>query len=183
MHFLKYPESRFRGWNFLRKFQGPLRAPGKSLVPTLLRSKWSQNPLVAAIGSGASLRFGIADRELWSSNLSSVHFSLHNQRRCLTGQAPSKKFPIGANGVNFGFDFLKFRTQSGDSEFSRLQQLIMDDLMDFGTQNESSGACLRQNVGHVCEKCERILKISNFKIKKSANQSLNFLSRSFLSGS
>ena len=142
----------------------------------------SPEALVAAIGSGASLRFGIADRELWSSNLSSVHFSLHNQRRCFTGQAPSKKSPIGANGVNFGFHFLQFRTCSGDSEFSGLQQLIMDDLTDLGTQKESSGACLRPNVGHVCEKCERILKISNFKIKKSANQSLIFLSRSFLSG-
>ena len=63
------------------------------------------------------------------------------------------------------------------------QTWIPDDLADLGTQNESSGACLRPDFGHFREKCERFLKISNFEMKKSAIQSLNFLSRSFLSAS
>ena len=63
------------------------------------------------------------------------------------------------------------------------QKSIPDDLTDLGTQNESSGACLRPDFGHFRQKCERFSRISNFNIKKSPLQSLNFLSRSFLSGS
>ena len=63
------------------------------------------------------------------------------------------------------------------------QTSIPDDLTDLGTQNESSGACLRPDFGHFRQKCERFSRISNFNIKKSPLQNLNFLSRSFLSGS
>ena len=70
-----------------------------------------------------------------------------------------------------------------DSGASRPQKSIPDDLTDLGTQHESSGACLRPNLGHVHQKCEQFLRNSNFEIKKSAIQSLDFLSRSFLSGS
>ena len=68
-----------------------------------------------------------------------------------------------------------------DSEASGPQTAIPDDLTDLG--NKNSGACLRPDFGHFCEKCERFLKMSNFEIKKEAIQSLNFLSGSFLSGS
>ena len=63
------------------------------------------------------------------------------------------------------------------------QTSIPDGLTDLGTQNASSGACLRPDFGHFCEKCERFLNISNFRMKKSSHQSLNFLSGSFLCGS
>ena len=66
---------------------------------------------------------------------------------------------------------------------SGLRKSIPDDLTDLGTQNDSSGACPRPDFGHFREKCERSLKKSNFEIKKSAIQSLNFLSTSCLSGS
>ena len=67
-----------------------------------------------------------------------------------------------------------------DSGASGLQAPILDDLTDLGTQNESSGACLRANFGYFGEKCERFLKKSNFEIKKLRLQSLNFLSKSFI---
>ena len=70
-----------------------------------------------------------------------------------------------------------------DSGASRPQKSIPDDLMDLGTQNENSGACLRPDFGHFCEKCEQFLKICNFENKKLPFQSLYFLSGSFLSGS
>ena len=70
-----------------------------------------------------------------------------------------------------------------DSGASGPQTSILDVLTDLGTQNESSGACVRPNFVHFREKCKRFSKISNFKIKKSSLQSLYFLIRSFLSGS
>ena len=54
-----------------------------------------------------------------------------------------------------------------DSVASGPQTSIPDDLTDLGTQNKSSGACLRPDFGHFCQKCERFLKISNFEIEKS----------------
>ena len=81
---------------------------------------------------------------------------------------------------NFGGPFWPILAHSGASG---LQKSIPDDLTDLGIQNESSGACLRPDFGHFREKCEQFLKFSNFDVKKSAIQSLNFLSRSFLSGS
>ena len=81
---------------------------------------------------------------------------------------------------NFGGQFWPIFARSGPS---RPEKSIPDDLTDLGTQNESSGACLRPDFGHFCENCEQILKISNFEIKKSAIRSLYFLSGSFLSGS
>ena len=64
---------------------------------------------------------------------------------------------------------------------SGLQKSIPDNLTDLGTRNESSGACLGPDFGHFRQKFEQFSKISNFKIKKSQLQSLNFLIRSFLS--
>ena len=46
---------------------------------------------------------------------------------------------------NFGGPFWLILADSGASG---RQAMIPDDLMDLGTQNESSGACLRPNVGH-----------------------------------
>ena len=81
---------------------------------------------------------------------------------------------------DFGGPFWPILADSGASGH---QTSIPDDLTDLGTQNESSGACLRPGFDNFRQKCERSLKITNFEIKKSAIQSLNFLSRSFLSGS
>ena len=81
---------------------------------------------------------------------------------------------------NFGGPFWLIFVHSGPS---RPQKSISDDLTDLGTQNESSGACLRPDFDHIREKCERLLTISNFETKKSAIQNLNFLFRSFLNGS
>ena len=80
---------------------------------------------------------------------------------------------------NFGGPFCLILTDFGRSA---PRKSIPDDPTDLGTQNESSGACLRPNIGHVREKCERFWKISNFKIKKLTPQSLDLLSGSFLSG-
>ena len=70
-----------------------------------------------------------------------------------------------------------------DSGASGHQKSIPDVLTDLGAQNESSGACVRPKFDNFREKCERLSKISNFKIEKSSPQSLYFLIRSFLSGS
>ena len=63
---------------------------------------------------------------------------------------------------NIGGPFWRILVHSGASV---PQKSIPDDLTDLGTQNESSGACLRPDFGHVREKCERFLKNPNFKIK------------------
>ena len=101
--------------------------------------------------------------------------------------APFKKSPIGAEGLDFRAHFWKFGGPIwpilADWGASGPQKSIPDDLTDLGTQNESSGARLRPDFGHFRQKCERFARISNFNIKKSRLQSLNFLSRSFLSGS
>ena len=59
-----------------------------------------------------------------------------------------------------------------DSGASGPQTSILEVLTDLGTQNESSGACLRPNFGHFRQKCERFSKIVNFKIMKLPLQSL-----------
>ena len=104
-----------------------------------------------------------------------------------TGQAPFKKSPIRARvwiwDLIFGNFWGTFWRILADSGASGPQKSIPDDPTDLGTHNESSGACLRPNFGQFRQTFERFLKKSNFEIKKSAIQSLNFLSGSFLSGS
>ena len=74
---------------------------------------------------------------------------------------------------NFGGPFWLIFIHSGPS---RRQTSILDDLTDLGTQNESSGACLRPDFGHFRQKWERFLKNCNFKVKKSTLEALRFLS-------
>ena len=57
-----------------------------------------------------------------------------------------------------------------DSGASRPRNRIPDDLTDLGTQNESSGACLRPDFDHFREKCERFFK----KIQISKLRNLQF---------
>ena len=52
----------------------------------------------------------------------------------------------------FGSPFWLILANSGASE---LRKLILDDLTDLGTQNESSGACLGPDFGNFRQKCER----------------------------
>ena len=74
-------------------------------------------------------------------------------------------------GLDFRPDYWtfrgRFRPALADSVASGHQKSIPDDLTDLGTQNESSGACLRPDFGHAREKCVRFLKSSNVEIKKS----------------